>query len=42
MMYSSQLWYPFLSKDIKILEQVQSKATKFHLNITTPYHINAD
>ena len=32
MMYSSQLWRPFLLKDIKILEQVQRRATRFILN----------
>ena len=32
MMYSSQLWCPFLLKDIKILEQIQRRATKFILN----------
>ena len=32
MMYSSQLWRPFLLKDIEILEQVQRRATKFILN----------
>ena len=32
MMYSSQLWHPFLLKDTKILQQVQRRATKYILN----------
>ena len=38
LIYYSQLWRPFLIKDIMILERVQRRATKFILNnYTSPY-----
>ena len=32
LLYGSQIWRPALIKDIKILEQIQRRATKFILN----------
>ena len=38
--YCSQIWRPYLIQDIKLLENIQRRATKFILNdYSSPYHV---